>query len=333
MCIRDSLLNQTERSHEVISNADLILGLEVMDLWGALNTFRDQLYRTSAPIVKSGAKVISITAGDLYTKSNYQDFERFPEVDLAISGDAEETLPSLIEAVKRNINGDRKQLFQQRGAKFAVAHQQAVERARTAASYAWDASPISTARVAAELWAQVKNEDWSLVSDVTHSSYWPLRLWNFDKHYRYIGGAGGYGIGYGAPAALGAAVANKKYGRLTVNIQDDGDLMYANGVLWTSAHHQIPLLSVMHNNRAYHQELMHVQRMADRKSRGLDRCVIGTTITAGRRATSATLPRCCACHWASTGLSCTVCLGRAATPTCASSIRSSHWCQVSSRSS
>ena len=35
----------------------------------------------------------------------------------------------------------------------------------------------------------------------------------------------------------------------------------------------------MHNNRAYHQELMHVQRMADRKSRGLDRCVIGTTIT------------------------------------------------------
>jgi acetolactate synthase I/II/III large subunit len=272
-------LNQTERSHEVIANADVILGLEVMDLWGALNNFRDQLYRTSAPIPKPGAKVISITAGDLYTKSNYQDFERFPEVDLAIAGDAEATLPSLIEAVKRNITGDRKQAFQARGAKLAVARQQALERARTAASYAWDASPISTARVAAELWGQIKNEDWALVSDVTHSSYWALRLWNFDKHYRYIGGAGGYGIGYGAPAALGAAIANKKYGRLTVNIQDDGDLMYANGVLWTSAHHQVPLLSVMHNNRAYHQELMHVQRMADRRSRGLDRCVIGTTIT------------------------------------------------------
>ena len=73
--------------------------------------------------------------------------------------------------------------------------------------------------------------------------------------------AGGFGVGYGAPAALGAALANKKHGRLTVTIQNDGDLMYAPGVLWTSAHHRIPLLSVMHNNRAYHQEVMHVQRM------------------------------------------------------------------------
>jgi acetolactate synthase-1/2/3 large subunit len=55
--------------------------------------------------------------------------------------------------------------------------------------------------------------------------------------------------------------------------------MYANGILWTSAHHKIPLLSVMHNNRAYHQELMHVQRMSDRRSRALDRPTIGTTIT------------------------------------------------------
>lgn len=272
-------LNQSERSHEVIAGADVILGLEVIDLWGAINSFRDQLHRTSESIANPGAKIISITAGDLYTKSNYQDFERFPEVDLAIAGDAEETLPSLIEAVKRNINSDRKRAFQDRGAKLAAAHQQALERARTAATFAWDASPISTARLSAELWGQIKDQDWSLVSDVTHASYWPLRLWSFDKHHQYIGGAGGYGIGYGAPAALGAAVANRKYGRLSVNIQDDGDLMYANGVLWTSAHHHIPLLSVMHNNRAYHQELMHVQRMANRHSRGLDRTVIGTTIT------------------------------------------------------
>ena len=118
-----------------------------------------------------------------------------------------------------------------------------------------------------------------MLSDVTHKSYWPLRLWSFDKPYQYIGGAGGYGIGYAAPAALGAAVANRKYGRLSVNIQDDGDLMYANGVLWTSAHHQIPLLSIMHNNRCYHQELMHIQRMANRHNRGVDRCTIGTSIT------------------------------------------------------
>jgi thiamine pyrophosphate-dependent acetolactate synthase large subunit-like protein len=48
-------------------------------------------------------------------------------------------------------------------------------------------------------------------------------------------------------------------------------------VLWTAAHHRIPILSVMHNNRAYHEELMHVQRMANRHNRGIDRAWIGTT--------------------------------------------------------
>ena len=110
-------------------------------------------------------------------------------------------------------------------------------------------------------------------------SRWPLRLWSFDKHYQYIGTAGGYGIGYGAPAAVGAALANRKYGRLSVNIQNDGDLMYAPGILWTSAHHKIPLLNIMHNNRAYHQEVMQVQIMANRHSRGITNCNVGTTIT------------------------------------------------------
>src|SRR5690349_24684829 len=43
--------------------------------------------------------------------------------------------------------------------------------------------------------------------------------------------------------------------------------MFGPGVLWTAVKHQIPLLSVMHNNRAYHQETMHVQRMSNRRNR------------------------------------------------------------------
>jgi thiamine pyrophosphate-dependent acetolactate synthase large subunit-like protein len=63
-------LNQTERSRALISNADLILGLEVWDFWGTVNNFRDQLHRTSRPITKPGAKFIAISATDLNTKSN-----------------------------------------------------------------------------------------------------------------------------------------------------------------------------------------------------------------------------------------------------------------------
>jgi acetolactate synthase I/II/III large subunit len=273
-------LNLTERGRDVISGADVILALEVPDLFGAVHSYRDQLHRTSRALTKNGAKLISITAGDLFLKSNYQDFQRYAEVDLAIAADAEATLPSLIEAAKRLITDDRRRTVEDRGKKLAAASREALARARDEAAYGWDASPITTARLSAELWARIKNEDWSLVSDVSPwVNRWPLRLWTFEKYYQYIGGGGGFGVGYGAPAALGAALANKKHGRLTVNIQNDGDLMYAPGVLWTAAHHRIPLLSVMHNNRAYHQELMHVQRMANRHSRGIDRAHIGTTIT------------------------------------------------------
>ncbi len=272
-------LNQTDRANALIREADVVLGLEMSDFWGSLNIFRDQMRRTSEPLAKPGVKLISINADDLYTKSNYQDFDRFTEVDLAIAADGESTLPPLTEAVKRLVTGDQRRSFEQRGAQFAAARQQSLERAREAAAYGWDASPISTARLCAEVWDQVKDRDWSLVSATTFVNNWPQRLWNFDKHYQYIGAQGGYGVGYGAPAALGAALANRKYGRLSVNIQCDGDLMYAPGVLWTAAHHHIPLLSLMHNNRAYHQEVMQVQIMADRHNRGIDRASIGTTIT------------------------------------------------------
>ena len=55
--------------------------------------------------------------------------------------------------------------------------------------------------------------------------------------------------------------------------------MFTPGALWTAAHHQIPLLYVVHNNRAYHQEVMYVQTVAAKRQRGINRAHIGNTIT------------------------------------------------------
>jgi acetolactate synthase-1/2/3 large subunit len=271
-------LNQTERGREALANADVILGLELNDFWGTIHSYRDQMERTSQPITRPDAKLIGISAATLFFKSNYQNFQRYPELDLDIAGDAEATLPSLIESVKSQLAANRKSALQERGALLASAHQKTLLANREAATYAWDASPISTARLCAEIWAQIKGEDWSLVSTSGFVSRWPEKLWTIDKHYQVIGYSGGYGIGYGAPAAVGAALANRAHGRLSVSIQCDGDLMYGPGALWTAAHHRIPLLSIMHNNRAYHQEVMQVQIMADRHSRGVERAKIGTAI-------------------------------------------------------
>ena len=200
------------------------------------------------------------------------------QADLVIAGDSQATLPSLIEEVKRAITADRKRVFEERGKRLAEGHAKQREQAIEDARYGWDSSPISLARLAAELWPLIKNEDWSLVGWQGFIGGWPGRLWNMNKHYHYIGGQGAGGIGYNAPAAVGAALANRKYGRLSINIQTDGDMNYAPGVLWTAAHHKIPLLTIMHNNRGYHAEVMFVQRMAAERNRGVDKAHIGTRL-------------------------------------------------------
>jgi thiamine pyrophosphate-dependent acetolactate synthase large subunit-like protein len=264
-----------------LATADIVLALEVPDLWNITHsqTPVNRMGMEVRPLTKDGAKVITISSMDLLMKSNYQDFGQYNEADLAVAGDAEATLPLLIESCQKLITGDRKRVFEQRRAKFEEAAKRMHDQALQEAAWAWDANPISTARMSAELWNVIKSEDWSLASDVVFQSFWPTRLWDFTKHYQFIGGHGAYGVGYGAPAAVGAALANRKYGRLTVNIQGDGDLNYAPGVLWTAVHHKIPLLTVMHNNRAYHQERMYVADMAARAQRDVSRVDIGNAIT------------------------------------------------------
>src|SRR5947209_13825636 len=256
-------LNQTFRRAAVVGEGDVILAIEMNDLYGAVNSFSDRIVRATRAIFKPDAKIITLGSRDLYLKSNYQDFGRYAEADLAIAGDGEASLPALTEQIKRLVNAGRKSAFEARGKKLAEAHLATRERAKSDATIGWDASPITTARMCAEIYSQIKDEDWSLVGNGINIA-WPRRLWNMDKPYRWNGVSGGAGIGYNAPASAGAALANKRHGRLSVTIQGDGDLLFAPGTLWTAAHHRIPILYVLLNNRAYHQELMYMQAMAAR---------------------------------------------------------------------
>jgi thiamine pyrophosphate-dependent acetolactate synthase large subunit-like protein len=86
-------LNQTFQRARNVSQADVLLGLELTDFWGQLHS-TSRLTRQSRSVTRNGAKTISIGCGDLFTKSNYQDAQRFAPVDLSIAADAESTLPS-----------------------------------------------------------------------------------------------------------------------------------------------------------------------------------------------------------------------------------------------
>jgi thiamine pyrophosphate-dependent acetolactate synthase large subunit-like protein len=269
-------LNQTGVAGTV-QDADLILALEPVDLWGAIHTLDDTIAKPWRTITAPGCKVISISTADMLIKANYQDFQRYAATDLAIAGDAEASMPGLIEAVRRagvsnsSTRADRHRTLREQ-------HLAQADAMRKRAAAGWSLSPVHPARLAMEVWDQIKDDDWSLVGTPTATpSWWARRLWPMEKAYHHTGGTGASGVGYGLPAAIGSALANRDAERLSINFQPDGDFMYAPGVLWTAAHHRIPLLTIMHNNGGYHQEQMHLQLMANRHDRGIARTGIGTS--------------------------------------------------------
>src|SRR5450631_2258800 len=200
------------RPPNVIGQADVIIGLELSDFWGVVNGYIDNGEHgigINESKIKAGTKLISINSVELITKSNYQDFQRFQVVDVSMPADAEATLPALIEAVKSAIPNDRKAAIAQRGDTIRKAYAAGRENVKKAAAIAWDASPISTARLVMETFAQIKDLDWSLVASEGNVSNWPNRLWPMEQYHHWLGRSGGYGVGYGAPASVRAALANQ----------------------------------------------------------------------------------------------------------------------------
>ena len=199
-----------------------------------------------------------------------------------IAFDAEASLPAIIDEVRRQMSPDKQRVISERSTKHAAANQSArvdaLTRALEQRRAGWDSSPISTARIYAELWPLIADEDWILASPSNFSGAHNSQLWDHNKPYSYLGGQGAAGMGYGAPASVGAALAARSRKQIVINVQTDGDLNYAPGVLWTAQHHQLPMLTVMHNNRAWHQELMFVEYMCGVRGRGTERGHIGTTL-------------------------------------------------------
>ncbi|MGE4658008.1 MAG: thiamine pyrophosphate-binding protein, partial [Gammaproteobacteria bacterium] len=193
-----------------VGQADVVLGLEV-----------GRPGRT-----RQDAKVITLGTAELFLKTNFQHFGRYYAPDLAVAGDAQATLPALIEEVKRLSGKVSRSTRDKRAAHWREMHLATRKRDIEDARHGWDARPVSTSRLYGELWQVVKDKDWAMVSNDGFQSSWGKRLWPMTKYHHFHGSSGAAGIGYGAPAAVGAALAHKEHGRFVVNVQKDGDLMF-----------------------------------------------------------------------------------------------------------
>ncbi len=262
-------------TEEVLGSADFILALDTMDLYGALHTV-NRLTRETQPMYKPGTPIAHVTLDGYIVRSWSHDFRRLQETDDAIAADTSGFVPSLLQlcteqsdtrpgtAARIRLRGEK---WHGRSARLRTQWQAQAEAARAQ-------SPIALSALAAIVWDVIKDEPWVLTNGTANG--WAKRLWNIARQDQYLGKNTGGGLGYGVGASIGVALACPD--RLCVNLQGDGDFLFTPTALWTAAHHKVPLLTILLNNRSYYNSEEHNAKIAAHRGRPVETAGQGTRI-------------------------------------------------------
>jgi len=270
-------LDATDGARDLLKKADVILALDVADLFGSLTTVSKQT-RDCEYVTSPAVKLISISMHDMLVHSWAGDYQALQALDVPICADTAVAVPELTRLCRELIGNDanKKSAIEARRKELGDKHESRRAKWRADAQAKASQKEISTAWLALELGETIKKEDWVLVNGTSNG--WARRLWDFSKPNQYLGASGGAGVGYGSGAAIGAALALKGTGKLAVDIQSDGDLLMTSSSLWTAAKHRIPLLIVMHNNQSFYNSEEHGIEVAKFRNRPVENAGIGTHV-------------------------------------------------------
>jgi acetolactate synthase-1/2/3 large subunit len=248
-----------------LKKTDLMVGLDVRDYEKQI-TELNSTTRTTESLLPEKCKVMEIGFGELNISKWAMDYCRMWPTSVRALGDTILGVPELTRICGERIAKDAQLQKKIADRKVAIGkrHDEVWAKWQQEAKENWDASPITFARLAMEVWDVIKNEDWVLTANDLKKTI--PKLWDFDKPYRHPGVELGTSTQIGI--SIGVALAHKDKGRIVVDINPDGDLMFDAGALWVAAKYQIPMLIVMHNNRAYYNDWEHQIRMA--RLRGTD---------------------------------------------------------------
>ncbi|HTS40122.1 MAG TPA: thiamine pyrophosphate-dependent enzyme [Xanthobacteraceae bacterium] len=250
---------------ESLKHTDLVVGLDVRD-WEKQFSDLNNAKRIVTDLLPATCDCVEIGFAEVGISKWAMDYCRMRPCSIRVLGDTALGIPELTRLCKQRIDRDSKLKSRIAARKAAIGkrHDQIWAKWQEEARQDWDASPITFARLALEIWDVIKNEDWVLTAN--ELKHQVRKLWDFDKPYRHPGVELGTATQIGI--SIGVALAHKGTGRVVVDIQPDGDLMFDAGALWTLAKYEIPMLIVMHNNRAYYNDWAHQIRMA--QLRGTD---------------------------------------------------------------
>ncbi|MBI2952847.1 MAG: thiamine pyrophosphate-binding protein [Chloroflexi bacterium] len=274
-------LRYGQSQKDLLGQADLILAVDVKELWNSVVQADPKLqYGTPTEkikyIIPPHCKIAEIGYRDINISRWSDEFQQIVPVDLQIIADSSVALPLLAERVQHRVSADTSAQVRvrARAERIGALHRAARAQWREEARMDWDATPIATARLASEIWEVIRNEDWVLTANTLAN--WAFKLWDFDRPERHPGISLGTGTQIGI--SLGVALAYKGTGKVVVDVQPDGDLMFDPGALWVATHERIPLLVVMFNNRAYYQDYDHQIALAKFRGTPVENAHIGQAI-------------------------------------------------------
>lgn len=266
--------NLSGAQRKVLSEADFILALEIRDLAWPL-TDLDLATRETTWIPQETTPIVSVGL----TETQHNGFLHRESLVTSVDYVTSDVGAFLTELDGHLAERGSEEPWEQSRARLEAEHRRTREEARESASTATGGELIAPAHLAWCLGEAISDGPWQLANGLLGN--WPRKLWDFTHERHYIGRSGGEGLGYGLPASLGAALvaARQEDGPLVVDIQPDGDMLYTAQALWTAAHHRLPLLIVVHNNRTYGKDELHQTEMALSRERGsLDRVGVGIHI-------------------------------------------------------
>jgi benzoylformate decarboxylase len=168
-------------------------------------------------------------------------------LDAGLVGDMAASLAALTGLLRSRADADYKSAAQRRNAALADQSTQEADAYKARLEKAWNRTPTSMPRVAAEI-RRALPDNVVVVDESITASLDLAQAFHYRGFGDYFGGRGG-GIGQGLSGALGVKVAMPD--RPVVAISGDGSAMYSIPALWTAAHHKLAIVFVILANREY----------------------------------------------------------------------------------
>jgi thiamine pyrophosphate-dependent acetolactate synthase large subunit-like protein len=246
-------LRPSKDATALIKKADVILSLDWLDLAGV---FRLSV-GTAQTQIPADKTIIHCSVDSIRTNGWSMDHQALPAVDIPVFADPDQFVAQLLDELAAR----KPPKIKPRPEMKDLTHWNNAPMGKSSPSRG---QPMS-------LWDMAMTvREFAKGRAVTFARLpigWPGQAYEFDGPLSFMGNDGGGAVGTGPGHTIGAALALKDTGRLTVGVLGDGDYLMGVNALWTASHFEIPVMIVVADNRSYYNDEMHQERVAQMRSR------------------------------------------------------------------